>query len=69
MENVFMISSDSNCVCSYDVNSKELIDVWVVGLTITAITCISLEDGKFIAAVGTDAGYIVIRQDWEELSK
>jgi WD40 repeat protein len=56
-------------VYSYDVNSKELIDVWVVGLTITAIACISLEDGGFIAAVGTDEGKIAIRQDWEELTR
>ena len=69
MENVFMIGGDSNCVYSYDVNSKELIDVWVVGLTITAITCISLEDGGFIAAIGTDEGKIAIRQDWEEFPK
>lgn len=37
MENVFMIGGESSCVYSYDVNSKELIDIWAVGLSITAI--------------------------------
>jgi hypothetical protein len=37
MESVFMIGGDSSCVYSYDINSKELIDVWVVGLNITSI--------------------------------
>ena len=69
MESVFMIGGESWCVYSYDVNSKELIDVWVVGLSITAIAWISLEDGGFIVAVGTEEGKIAIRQDWEELTR
>ena len=69
MESVFMIGGESCWVYSYDVNSKELIDVWVVGLSITAIAWISLEDGGFIVAVGTEEGKIAIRQDWEELTR
>ena len=69
IESVIMIGGESSCVYSYDINSKELIDVWLVGLNITSIDWISLEDGGFIAAVGTDEGKIAIRQDWEELTR
>ena len=40
-----------------------------MGLNVTAIDCISLEDGGFIAVVGTDEGKVAIRQDWEELTR
>jgi hypothetical protein len=37
-----------------------MIDVWAVGATITAISCLSLEDGGFIIALGTSDGKIAI---------
>jgi len=37
MESVFMTGGEAGYVYSYDVNSKELIDIWVVGLPITSI--------------------------------
>jgi WD40 repeat protein len=69
IESVFMIGGDSNVVYSYDVNTRELIDVWCVGSRITSIASISLEDGGFIVAAGTEEGKIAIRQDWEELTR
>lgn len=33
----------------------------------TAIACLSLEDGGFIVAAGTNEGNLIIRQDWEEI--
>jgi len=48
-------------VFTYDINTHEMIDVWSIGATITALTCLSLEDGGFIVAVGTNDGKVAIR--------
>jgi len=56
-------------VCTYDLSSHELIDVWNVGARISALACISLEEGgSFIACAGTNEGNLIIRQDWEEIA-
>lgn len=47
-------------VYTYDINTHEMIDVWAIGATITALTSISLEDGGFIVAVGTNDGNIAV---------
>ena len=56
-----MIAGDNGIVCSYDLATHELIDVWSVGSKITALGCLSLEDGGFIVAAGTNDGNLIIR--------
>jgi len=67
VEKTVMISGDGGVVCSYDLATHELIDVWSVGAKVSALACLSLEDGGFIVAAGTTEGNLVIRQDWEEI--
>jgi len=62
-----MIGGDAGIVCSYDLSTHDLIDVWSVGAKITALACLPLEDGGFIMAAGTNEGNLIIRQDWEEI--
>ena len=55
-------------VCSYDLATHDMIDVWNVGARVTALACLSLEEGgSFIVAAGTNEGNLIIRQDWEEI--
>jgi WD40 repeat protein len=63
-----MIGGDMGVVCSYDLETHDLIDVWNVGARVTALACLSLEEGgSFIVAAGTNEGNLIIRQDWEEI--
>jgi WD40 repeat protein len=55
-----MVGGDNKMVYTYDINTHEMIDVWSIGSTITSITCLSLEDGGFIIAVGTNDGKVAI---------
>ncbi len=49
-------------VCSYDLSTHDMIDVWNVGARISALACLSLEDGgSFIVAAGTNEGNLIIR--------
>lgn len=44
-------------VCSYHLESHELIDVWSVGAAVTALDSLALDDGGvFVIAVGTEEG-------------
>jgi WD40 repeat protein len=61
-----MIGGDEGMVSTYDCNSHDLIDIWNVGAKITALACLSLEEGGFIVAAGTSHGSVVLRQDWED---
>ena len=56
-----MIGGDSGVVTSYDIASHELIDIWNVGETIVSLGTLSLEEGGFIVAAGTENGKVVIR--------
>lgn len=56
-----IVAGDNGIVCSYDLATHELIDVWSVGARITALSCLSLEDGGFIVAAGTNDGNLIIR--------
>jgi WD40 repeat protein len=67
IEKTVMIGGDSGIACSYDLSTHDLIDVWSVGARITALACLSLEEGGFITAAGTSEGNLIIRQDWEEI--
>ena len=40
-----MIGGENGVVCSYDLSTHDLIDVWSVGAKITALACLSLEEG------------------------
>jgi WD40 repeat protein len=44
------------------------VDVWNAAARVTALSCLSLEEGGFILAAGTADGNVYIRQDWEEIS-
>lgn len=46
---------------TYDIETHELIDVWAVGSKITAVATLSLEEGGFILAIGTNNGHLKIR--------
>ncbi len=56
-----MTGGDSGIVSSYDISIHELIDIWNVGQTVTSLACLSLDEGGFVVAAGTDQGKIVIR--------
>ena len=55
------MGGDNGIVLSFDVSTHELIDIWNVGQTVTSLACLSLEEGGFVVAAGTDKGNIVIR--------
>ena len=61
-----MVAGDAGVVYTYDMSTHDLIDVWVVGAKITAVSCLPLEEGGFKVAVGTANGFLAVRQDWEE---
>jgi len=63
-----MIAGETGIVCSYDMATHEMIDVWNVGIANTALACLSLEEGGFIVAAGTERGNLILRQDWEEMT-
>ena len=67
IEETVLIGGDSGQVLTYDLQSRELIDIWGVGQKITALASLSLEEGGFIIAAGTVSGSVFIRQDWEEI--
>ena len=46
---------------SFDIATHELIDIWHVGSPVTSVACLSVDDGGFVVACGTDGGRIVIR--------
>ena len=62
-----MLAGDTGVVLTFDMATKELIDVWQVGARITALSSLSLEEGGFVVAAGTNEGNLIIRQDWEEI--
>ncbi len=62
-----MVAGDSGSVLTFDMATKELIDVWQVGYKVTALASLSLEEGGFVVAAGTVDGNLIIRQDWEEI--
>lgn len=62
VEKSVMIGGDMGIVCTYDIESHDLIDVWNVGARVTAMACLSLEEGgSFIVAAGTNEGNLIIR--------
>lgn len=62
VEKTVMIGGDMGIVCSYDLQTHDLIDVWNVGSRVTALACLSLEEGgSFIIAAGTNDGNLIIR--------
>ena len=62
-----LVGGDDGQVMTFDMQTHELIDVWVVGNKISAIAALSLEEGGFIVAVGCHNGSLVFRQEWEEV--
>lgn len=62
-----MIAGENGVVLTFDMATKELIDVWQVGAKVNALASLSLEEGGFVVAAGTVDGNLIIRQDWEEI--
>jgi predicted sugar kinase len=60
IESSIIVGGDQKMAYSFDINTHELIDVWAIGAIITAVACVSLEDGGFIVACGTSEGKIAI---------
>ena len=56
-----MMGGDNGVVCSFDIQTHELIDIWSVGQPITSIACLTLDEGGFVVAAGTEEGKIIIR--------
>ena len=65
-EQTIMMGGDNGVIASFDIATHELISLWNVGQPVSSIACLSLEEGGFVVAVGTEEGKIVIKQDWEE---
>lgn len=49
--------------------THELIDMWSVGDSITAMDSLAFPDGGTINAFGSAKGKILLRFDWEEIPK
>lgn len=60
-EQTIMTGGDSGIVASYDISTHELIDIWNVQQTVTALATLSLDEGGFVVAAGTEEGKIVLR--------
>ena len=59
-----MSAGDAGLVCTFDIATHTMIDLWAVGAKITAIATLTLEEG-FLTAVGTVNGHVIIRQDYD----
>lgn len=66
IEQTILIGGDNGIVSSFDISTHELIDIWNVGETVSSLGCLTLDEGGFVVAAGTETGKVVIRQDWEE---
>lgn len=66
VEQTIMLGGENGIVTAYDIASHELIDIWNVGEPVTSLSTLTLEEGGFVVAAGTETGKVVIRQDWEE---
>lgn len=60
-EQTIIIGGDNGIVTSYDIATHELIDIWNVGESVSSVATLSLEEGGFVMAAGTDSGKVVIR--------
>ena len=56
-----MVGGESGIVSSFDLATHELIDIWNIGTPITALACLSIDEGGFVVAAGTEDGKMVLR--------
>lgn len=61
IEQTILIGGDNGIVSSFDISTHELIDIWNVGETISSLGCLTLDEGGFVIAAGTESGKVVIR--------
>jgi len=66
IDSAIIIGGDVGEVATYDCQSHELIDLWTVGVRVTALACLSLEEGGLVVAAGTCQGDVILRQDFED---
>jgi hypothetical protein len=61
------VAGNDSKVYGFSLESHEIIDMWTIGSEqqITALDCVSFEDGGTVFAVGCRSGKIFLRIDWE----
>ena len=68
-ERIIYAAGESGIVYAFSLNDHDLIDLWSVGNSISAIDCLFLQDGGTVFAIGCEDGKIYFRIDWEEFPK
>ena len=64
-DKMIMLGSDNGIVQTFDMQTHELVDVWVIDRKVTALACYPVAENKFMTAMGTDQGNLNIRSNWE----
>ena len=64
-DSAIMVGGNNGIVSSFDISTHELIDIWNIGHPISSLACLTLDEKTFVAAVGTENGKIVLRQEWD----
>ena len=57
-----LVGGDNGMVMTYDIETHNLIDIWHVGKPITAMHSVHLQEGGYVAVVGTLDGHLYVRQ-------
>lgn len=60
-----MIGGDEGLLCSYDMTTHNLVDVFEASAKITAVAVFNTDDSSFITAIGTSSGNVIFRADWQ----
>jgi len=68
-DTVIFAAGDSATVSAFSLENHQLMDLWSLGDSISAIHCAYFGDGGNVFAMGTISGKIHLRFDWEELPK
>lgn len=68
-EKVVFVTGEASVVYGISTETHELIDMWSVGDSITAMDSLAFPDGGTINAFGSAKGKILLRLDWEEIPK
>lgn len=64
-------AGQSTIVYGFSLETHEIVDIWTIGgeEPITAMDCVSLDDGATEFIVGCAGGKLLSRIDWEEQPK
>lgn len=66
MEQTLIVGGENGLVLSYDISTHELIDIWDVGVSVSSLASLKMDNGAFVLAAGTDDGHIHLRQGWSQ---